>query len=345
MKIIVALCLFSSITYAQSSDLGQFLDKVVSSINDEPVPQSQNWGNPDGLSLNITPYIPQPKTSLVKACNSLFTQNATGQVQFYQLVGNRLLQKNIALPRLDLAQTQVADLNQDGTDEIIQAADQQLLIYAWQAQQWRLRETLATPVAFQRFWLADFNGDNRVDVMLQQSNGDVHFALLQQQPMQYAGKVAEQWVFQQYFVGDWDGDGLADFMVSDAQNQLWVYPFRAGKFHSAYQVASGLIGDYWADDWHKDGMMDLLVRQADGTVNLYDLRRDGLKHQGKVAENWHDAHYLSGDWNADGFSDILAIDAQNQAFLRVLAQNQFQPPQPVGELSTALLYLPLHLAQ
>jgi SpoIID/LytB domain protein len=179
------------------------------------------------------------------------------------------------------------------------------------------------PVAVRK---ADFNRDNRVDVLARTKSGDLRL---------YPGNGRNAWGKVQRIgtgwntitaivsAGDATGDGNGDIWARDKAGRLWLYP-GTGKGAVGKRFVVGTGG--WngmtiitaASDLNRDGRNDLVARDKSGRLWFYPGKGNGyLGARKQIGSGWNGMTAIvgTGDMTGDGNADIVARDTSGRLWL------------------------------
>jgi len=183
---------------------------------------------------------------------------------------------------------------------------------------------------------ADFNKDNKLDLVLADQNssqvvvllgnGDGHFQAARSFPLNSGGGF-------DVAVGDFNGDGVPDIAATSpiAQTVIILLGKGDGNFQPAVSFSAGLLGGETANlavgDFNKDGKQDLIisigggVAAAGSSVSVLLGKGDGtFSAPLLVASNQTPGQLAVADFNGDGNLDWVAGSA-TEMFLTVVLGN------------------------
>lgn len=163
-----------------------------------------------------------------------------------------------------------------------------------------------------QFRLADWNSDNRMDVLIAgttligtsalfafQNNGDFTFTKINTKLAEHAGD------FQ---VADLDQDGQQDLIAYGA-NSLRIYQNYQNTITKVYDTL-GLVHDVSVFDYNLDGRADLLVsgvKENDKAVTLLFLNQGSFEFEITHLPKAIDGQLSAHDQNKDGRFDLVAV--------------------------------------
>jgi len=218
----------------------------------------------------------------------------------------------------------------------------------------------------------DWDGDGRLDIIVGDRPGNVHYFrrldyghiyLEEQELVTVAGRPIDVGYNSAPCVTDWNGDGLPDLVVgnlSPIPAGIFLFVNQGSPYSPNYLVADTVffqgepieITTAYPDmhDMDSDGLQDLVVGSSSGMIACFVnggtpqqplfeemeyLRADG--------EEIHITSYVRPtvcDWNADGTPDLLVGDYTGQILLFTgVPQSGMEPERP---LSVRLLENPIH---
>ncbi|HYL84063.1 MAG TPA: FG-GAP-like repeat-containing protein [Candidatus Angelobacter sp.] len=182
---------------------------------------------------------------------------------------------------------------------------------------------------------ADFNKDNKLDLVLSDENssqvvvllgnGDGHFQAARSLPLNSGGG----W---DVAVGDFNGDGIPDIAATSpiAQSVILLLGKGDGTFQPAVSFSAGLLGGSPANlavaDFNKDGKLDIITSisgsyGAGSAVSVLFGKGDGtFSAPLLLAANHTPGQLAVADFNGDGNPDWVAADA-TQLYLTVALGN------------------------
>lgn len=146
---------------------------------------------------------------------------------------------------------------------------------------------LQPPMANNRYYIGDFNGDGKDDVMTFDSTRGILVCLSTGSSFVSAAAwgTASPGTNGKYYVGDFDGDGIVDLMRIRGSFQE-VMPSRGNRFGNPTRwgnAGAGTISDLWVGDYDGDGALDLLrflnlspSSRIQVSLNQYTWSRSGL---------------------------------------------------------------------
>ncbi len=162
--------------------------------------------------------------------------------------------------------------------------------------------------------IADYDGDDRLDLALGDSNGNAVHVLLGQDDAPYledpittdtagsSGGIA---------AGDIDGDGVVDIITVGSSNARVLTGQGDGSFDEAppIDVGGGLV-DPWLVDLGADGHLDLIAADRTGTVaNILVNQGDGTFGQrDETWAGWAPARMVVADLSQDGIPDFAVTN-------------------------------------
>ena len=169
---------------------------------------------------------------------------------------------------------------------------------------------------FERLFVADFDGDGRIDVLgghnerwrLATSNGD-GFALQDWGP-------APEFDWQNVIMGDFDGDQFEDLAARGKDHTWWVWRGTAtgllpAKYWGHWKNASQ---DEWFDvrteDLNADGLDDLIGRAGDGTLWVGT----------SVQKEFHSWRWATGWGKGGNWQNIVTADMTGDGLLDQVGQ-------------------------
>jgi VCBS repeat protein/centrosomal CEP192-like protein/FG-GAP repeat protein len=184
--------------------------------------------------------------------------------------------------------------------------------------------------------VADFNKDNKIDLVLADQNssqvvvllgnGDGHFQAARSFSLNAGGGF-------DVAVGDFNGDGIPDIAATSpiAQTVIILLGKGDGNFQPPVSISAGLLGGETANlavgDFNKDGKLDIItsiggaVAAAGSSVSVLLGKGDGtFLPASLVASNQQSGQLVVADFNGDGNLDWVAGSA-TQVFLTVVLGN------------------------
>lgn len=167
---------------------------------------------------------------------------------------------------------------------------------------------------FDRFILADFNGDGGLDAMA--VRGITSVAFFWGDGIGGLGPAQEEAVGcvpERLAAGDFDGDGLMDLAVRCDENGVNIVPGRGGgALGDPVELMPGLkLREMTVGDWDGDGRLDLAVTGTDAVHVLFS-REDGSFEPKDIPL-------------ALGFSRPLAVDIDHDGNLDLVVVQQYLP--------------------
>ena len=166
--------------------------------------------------------------------------------------------------------------------------------------------------------IADFNGDGRDDLFLQNDNGAVTDWLGAANGSFFSNHVNASYVLPSDWhvadSGDFNGDGLDDVLLRNNNGSITEWLGQAnGGFFSNQAVAAYALDNAWhvdgIGDFNGDGRDDVLLRHDNGAVTDWLGQANGSFFSNHAAASyalptgWHIAGV--GDFNGDGRDDAL----------------------------------------
>jgi subtilisin family serine protease len=213
--------------------------------------------------------------------------------------------------------SRLGDINGDGKADLVmrRTSDGLLTGYLMNGTQVESAAVLGTiDPAFALIAVADFNADNKTDLLFRRADGMMALALmngLQVTSFQLLGGIGTEW--KVIGVGDFNGDGRTDFMTRrTADGLLAIYLMNGTQVVDAQII--GAIGTEWSimgiADFNGDGRADFITHRADGLMAVYLMNGFQLLSAaiiGTVDPQW--SVIAVGDFNGDGKADFLTRKA------------------------------------
>ncbi|MCP4655151.1 MAG: hypothetical protein GY856_07000 [bacterium] len=278
------------------------------------------------------------------------------------------LMRKILIAKLghDFSHAMTGDFDGDGRDDLLIHNGGDLTIYRQAPSRHGLEHWWTTnnlvpaatggntwqPAPNDRYYVGDFNGDGRDDVLAFNGKDWIrpYLAVLRAGEdgllgaARYDGAIAGFWWMapdDQHFIGDFDGDGADDFIVFNGSN--WTTPFlglvssNGGTLSGVVRYAGGLPGwtmrsrdRFYVGDFDADGKDDLYVWNGDdwpgrylGMIRSSGTALDRIKLFANALPGWTAAsgdQFLVGDFDGDGGDDLYVWNGSNwaHAFLLML---------------------------
>jgi hypothetical protein len=258
-------------------------------------------GTPD-LAVVCNDYS-QPAESLL----DLFSGNGDGTFRF-QFGANAA--NNI------FATISAADINGDGIPEIIAASPSNVGAYNLDINNF-YKFIYNSSVGLSGVEAGDFNGDGKVDLLVQ---SDVGWVILlgdgtgNFQPVEVAQHA------NQALVGDFNGDGLSDILFQPVDFTETILSNGDGTFRQGFQFTSSFAGGGVAD-FNGDGILDVL------TQNLYTVffgQSDGsFVDSGSPPQPHTFAVSAIADFDGNGSPDVAVLDGNAGTVSILLNKNSF----------------------
>jgi Salmonella virulence plasmid 65kDa B protein/Insecticide toxin TcdB middle/N-terminal region/FG-GAP-like repeat len=227
----------------------------------------------------------------------------------------------------------IMDVNGDGKQDFV-ARDSNGNLGVWLANgtTFSFSGSVATgfgdnvPVADQRYFIVDVNGDGKQDFVARDGNGNLSVWLANGVTFSYAGSVSTGFGDNvpvhdtRYFIMDVNGDGKRDFVARDGNGNLSVFLSNGTTFTFAGSAATG-FGDnvpvhdtrYFIMDVNWDGRQDFVARDSSGNFSFFLSNGITFAWAGSVATAYGDnipvadQRYFLTDYNASGCPEELVV--------------------------------------
>lgn len=216
-----------------------------------------------------------------------------GNIQLYAQK-NKVLFSEIAVPiSSGLTGLAVADLNSDGTDEIVASTPTHLYVYSLDGTAlWDMASVGGTDIA-----VAQMDGDAALEIALTDGN------------VVDAGTQTIQWTWTAGFgakldAADIDDDGMAELIAAEAWHFVWAY--NVDKQLPKWSIpTSADIGAIHVVDIDGDTVQELLVGEGQwGRILAYDTETQALEWSIENPEHGV-TNIAVADADNDGASEIL----------------------------------------
>ncbi|MCA8999248.1 MAG: VCBS repeat-containing protein, partial [Planctomycetaceae bacterium] len=147
---------------------------------------------------------------------------------------------------------------------------------------------------WRNFFVGDFNGDNRVDVLAQQATG--HWFLGYSEGDRFRSQYANRWdpqAFSSYHIGDFNGDGRDDFAGRHLGGAWWInHSLANGRMSGVYagRWSATLEFTTVTGDFNGDGRIDIagIISTPGGwyTGSWLVLKNNGSQYSNQVFGKW-----------------------------------------------------------
>lgn len=256
----------------------------------------------------------------------LFRHDTTGQVAYWRMHGNTIVDRGVVatLDSLNWRVVSDGDFDGDGKSDLMWRHDVTGEVFYWRMNGREILSAASVAQPGDTNWRVsgrgDYNGDGRSDLMWRHLvTGVVHLWMMNGATITGSSQVASVSDFNWQIVGDQDvdADGIADLTwFNGATGQVYWWKMSGATISSAALVAvvSDLNWQVVADgDYSGDGASDLLWRHGvDGKVYYWQMAGSLILLSSRVSIvsdlDWQVAG--SGDYNGDGFADVLWVHDQ-----------------------------------
>ncbi|MBK8562474.1 MAG: T9SS type A sorting domain-containing protein [Saprospiraceae bacterium] len=198
---------------------------------------------------------------------------------------------------------------------------------------------------YNRPLFADFNGDNRTDIVFNGYDPNIFDNTLTIR-LQLANGIFGPPIisfpntdnFKGFILTDLDQDNDVDFVRDDVSGLLWYENDGTGNFEPPQFIADPAGGVLHAADLNADGLLDLLVADApEAKLWYFEALGGGSFKPKSLAANLPDwlERIASADLDGDALPDLLPIyrndivSTAGQTWFKNTGNGQFAPPQPL----------------
>ena len=267
-----------------------------------------------------------------------FIHPQTSEVYAFNCSGDILPNWPVLIPLSGHSTLMMADLDQDGSDEIVVKAN--MAYDRWMSVIDGSGEIISEWILEDKFWdnsiestpaVGNFDNDSELEIVVTDPSENAHPDHLIDEGVIHVynldGSEVEGWpvytdgmIFSSPAVGDINNDGDNEIIVSlvfvgDTPNYDYggVYAFdKNGNVLPGWPFKKGwvFISSPSLADFDGDGDLEIAISKIGGDAEIYETYV--LHHDGKVASNWPqntgwNDYYstVSGDINNDGFPDVI----------------------------------------
>lgn len=190
------------------------------------------------------------------------------------------------------------------------------------------------PVADQRYFVADINGDGKQDFLARDSDGTLSIYLSNGATFAHSDLIPTGYGDnapvhdRRFFVMDVNGDGKQDFVIRGADGYLHVYLSNGATLVYSGATLTG-YGDniavaderYFVMDVNGDGKQDFVIRGADGYLYVYVSNGTTFTYGSAIYTGYGDnvpvadKRYFVMDVNGDGNEDFVIRGADGYLYV------------------------------
>jgi hypothetical protein len=163
---------------------------------------------------------------------------------------------------------------------------------------------------FQSYFIGDFNGDGKSDLIGRNSSGTLYFYPFNNNTFigQGGGGIVGTGFnnFTHYFIADWDADGKYDIICRNTSGSLYFYPNTNNQFSISTNVGNGFnMIDYYIVEVTGDQFPDLLTKTSSAELLAYPFKSN---------------HSFIG--NGGGYSMLFTRELNSQLFFKDFSCDQ-----------------------